>query len=124
MEQGIVTAGIGAAELAQLTALIADGKQDRFYGWAAWLGLSEQVRRLDNHECQGCKQRGRYRRGEVVHHVKHLTERPDLALSIFDPDTGERQLVTLCRECHRLEHPEHLRQYAPRRKALTEERWD
>lgn len=114
------------AQLARLRALIDTGQEVRFYSWRAWKRLSLRVRdRLDNNECQKCKARGKCAPAEIVHHVKHLRDRPDLALSIWDPDTNERQLVSLCRGCHELEHPERLR---PANTAaaspLTVERWD
>lgn len=81
---------------------------------------------MDNYECQDCKARGHHTPATLVHHIKHLKERPDLALSIYDPDTKERQLVSLCRHCHELRHPEALKQYgwAVIRLPVTEERWD
>lgn len=114
------------AQLARLRALIDAGQEERFYSWREWKRLSLHVRlRLDNNECQKCKGRGKYAPAEIVHHIKHLRDRPDLALSIWDPDTKERQLVSLCRSCHELEHPERLRPTASAAaKPLTEERWD
>ena len=113
-------------QIAKLRDLIDAGEEQRFYSWKSWERLATDVKtRLDNSECQTCKARGKYSPAEVVHHVKHLRDRPDLALSIYDPDTGDRQLISLCRACHELEHPERMR---PARgaaaKPLTEERWD
>lgn len=102
---------------------IETGQEHRFYISAAWIRTAQKVRRLDRYECALCRARGRYSRGELVHHVKHLRDRPDLALEIFDPDSGERQLVTLCKACHEEMHPESLRRIEPQPK-LTEERWD
>lgn len=79
---------------------------------------------MDRWECQKCKRRGKYSRAVLVHHRKHLTDRPDLALSIFDPDTGERQLESLCKACHEEEHPESLRAPTPAKPQVTAERWD
>lgn len=104
--------------------MVEAGTSDRFYSWRAWRRRRAEVLRLDHWECQICKAKGRYRRGTIVHHVKHLQDRPDLALSIWDPDTGERQLVTVCKACHEAEHPESLPQYRPAAPPLTEERWD
>ena len=115
---------INAARLETLRRLIDSGEEARFYSWGAWLRTREQVLRLDRFECQACKARGRYSRAVIVHHVKHLRERPDLALSVTDPDTGERQLVSLCKACHEAEHPEGLRQCAPAAPPITAERWD
>lgn len=116
--------GIGDVKLARLRGLIADGHEAAFYSWRDWRNLRAEVLRLDRNECQMCKARGRYRKGKIVHHVKHLQDRPDLALSIWDPDTGERQLVTVCKDCHEAEHPESMRQYQPKAPPITAERWD
>lgn len=123
MEQ-IASPGISPSRLAELTALISAGQEEKFYSWPEWRSLRPEVLRLDHSECQRCKAAGRFRRGFIVHHIKHLRQRPDLALSVFDPDTGARQLETLCKRCHELEHPESQRQYAPQTPPLTAERWD
>lgn len=112
------------SQLASLKELIASGQEHSFYLWGAWKQKCREVKALDHNECQACKARGRYRRGELVHHVKHLRDRPDLALSIWDPATGDRQLVLLCKACHRREHPESLRQFAVVCSPVTQERWD
>ena len=116
--------GISPIRLERLRLLIDTGNEARFYWWPQWQRLREEVLRLDRYECQTCKARGRYRRAVLVHHVKHLRDRPDLALSVYDPDTGARQLVSLCKACHEAEHPESLRQYAPAAEPITAERWD
>lgn len=118
---------ISPSRLEQLRALISTGNEDLFYHWGEWNGkhgMRQEVLKLDRRECQLCKARGRYRRGTIVHHVKHLRDRPDLALSLYDPDTGERQLITVCKACHEDEHPESLRQTAAPKPPLTPERWD
>lgn len=75
-----------------------------FYTCTAWLRVRGQVLELDHHECVQCKQSKRYARASVVHHVKTILKRPDLALSIYDPETGQRQLISLCRACHERIH--------------------
>ena len=117
-------AGISQGRLVQLRALIAQGRKDAFYSWPEWQELRPEVLRLDHNECQLCKAWGRYRPARIVHHVKHLEVRPDLALSVWDPDTGERQLLSVCKVCHELEHPESQRQFRRIRAPLTQERWD
>lgn len=108
-----------------LKQLIEEGREVVWYNSSAWMHMREQVLHYDNYECQHCKERGRYRKAKIVHHVKHLKDRPDLALSLFDPDTGERQLVSLCRACHEAEHPERAIQPRKRERApITAERWD
>lgn len=83
-----------------IKSLVDTGQELQFYTSALWKRKRVEVLTLDKHECQLCKQRGKYTRAEIVHHVKHLRNRPDLALCVRDPETGERQLVSLCRACH------------------------
>lgn len=116
---------ISPQRLQLLIALLEDGKEHQFYNWPEWRELQQYVsEELDHCECQECKRQGRYSRGYIVHHRKHLRDRPDLALSIYDPDTGERQLETLCKRCHEKEHPESLRSFGRAVPPITEERWD
>lgn len=106
---------------------VEEGHELRFYNSRIWDRTREKVLKMDHNECQRCKAAGRYRKAEVVHHVQHLEDRPDLALEIFDPATGQRQLISLCRACHEREHPERLRQRQPAERGEsfeTEERWD
>ena len=49
--------------------------------------------------CQECKKYGRRVDGEVVHHIIHVDEAPELA---FIDDN----LITLCSKCHNKLHPE------------------
>ena len=108
--------------LSELNNYIDTGKAENFYTWTQWRRVRDEVLKLDNYECQACKQNGRHRRAEVVHHIKHLKDRPDLALSIWDGQ--ERQLVSLCRECHEKVHPERIKHKWKRKTPLTVERWD
>lgn len=103
---------------------IETGQEHRFYTSRTWIRKAARVRRADHGECVLCKARGRYSRGELVHHVQHLRDRPDLALEEIDPDTGARQLITLCKRCHEEMHPESMRQSTPAAPPITEERWD
>lgn len=114
------------SESDKLLELINSGKADTFYSWTEWLKLRKKVMQIDHHECQICKAKGRYSRGYIVHHVKHLKDRPDLALCITDPDTGERQLITVCKQCHEELHPESKRQNieSEPKGFVNEERWD
>ena len=108
--------------LEKLNSMVSSGQSDKFYSWRVWDHRREEVLKLDRYECQICKAKGRYRKASIVHHVKHLKDRPDLALSIWDGQ--ERQLVSVCKECHENEHPESQRKYLPAAIPLTEERWD
>lgn len=112
------------AELDRLQNLLIEGRENVWYNGAAWGHVRKEVLKMDRYECQICKSKGRYSRAQIVHHIKHLKDRPDLALSIYDPDTGERQLISVCKRCHEQLHPESQKQYRPANKPVTEERWD
>ena len=106
--------------------LIDEDRLHEFYVSAAWLNLRDKVLAEYKHECQNCKRKGKYVKAVIVHHVKHLRDFPELALSktYIGRDGKERmQLKPVCRECHEyVEHPERLRWN--KKKPLTEERWD
>ena len=109
----------------ELVGLIATGREHEFYVCGEWKRTAAMVRTYDRNECQRCKAAGRYARGVIVHLVKHLKDRPDLAMRMYDPDTGERQLITVCKKCHEQEHPEALRRAErEERDTITQERWD
>lgn len=116
---------ISDSRLAQLRELISQGHEQSFYWWPEWRAVRAEVLRLDHGECRICReQKHRHSRAVIVHHIKHLRARPDLALSIWDPDTGERQLEAVCKACHEREHPDSLRQWQPAATVLSVERWD
>ena len=109
----------------QIKQWLMEGNKLAFYVSYDWKKKRREVLAMDRNECQECKARGRYSRATMVHHVKHLCDRPDLALCVWDvqPDgTKQRQLVALCDECHAEQHPEQLKQYKAK-KPLTKERW-
>lgn len=108
-----------------LQDLLDAGREVVWYNSAAWRKMRDTVLRMDHHECQLCRRRGRHRRAVLVHHVKPVRDRPDLALCIFDPESGDRQLLSVCRRCHEELHPE--RQVMPSKRRtppVTPERWD
>lgn len=120
---------ISDRRLRQLRQLIEAGQARRFYDWPEWERTRRLVLELDHHECVKCRARGRYARAVLVHHVRHLQERPELALSVWleCPDgaaRGERQLVSLCKRCHEEEHPVALAVPPTQRTPVTAERWD
>lgn len=117
---------ITKSQLERLRRLIDAGEEAQFYSWGIWRnGIAPKVRKLDHYQCTRCGKPAHGRRGLIVHHVKPLRAAPELALSINDPATGARQLVSLCKRCHELQHPESLqRESAPAAKPLTPERWD
>lgn len=114
--------------LNKLKAWIAAGTVHNFYVTPEWRSKSAEVLRLDKAECQICRQRGRYKRADLVHHVNHVKKRPELALDLFyRTEDGEqkRNLISVCKECHEHEcHPERLRHRSTRPKFDNSERWD
>ena len=76
-----------------------------FYHTAAWKRARKAALQRDRGMCVDCMARFaqgtgiRPRRAEVVHHIRPLEERPDLALRLDN-------LVSLCAECHNARHPE------------------
>lgn len=115
---------ITPTKLEKLKRLLDAGNEDSFYHWREWEQLRAQVLKMDRYECQLCKAKGRYSKAVIVHHVKHLRDRPDLALSVFDGD--ERQLVSVCKYHHTILHEDELIAIKPKKndRFTNEERWD
>ena len=74
-------------------------KEEKFYKSSVWEKKRLEILERDNYECQVCKEGGGFAPATTVHHLKHLEDRPDLAL---DNDN----LVSVCAACHNREHPE------------------
>lgn len=95
---------------------IEKGNVSVFYKSSIWLHKREEILLRDNNECQICKAKGKYHKGECVHHIKHLKDRPDLALV-------DSNLVSLCYTCHNKVHPEKLHSNDRARGYTNKERW-
>lgn len=111
----------------RIAELIGRGDEHMFYVSGAWQRKRREVLQADRWECQIHKARGRYRRAELVHHVLHLRDRPELGLADYYTDEAgieHRQLISVCRECHETVcHPERMGQ-KERGGFAAEERWD
>ena len=70
-----------------------------FYRSPKWLHKRDLILRRDGYRCQECKRYGRITQATTVHHILHLEDRPDLALT-------SSNLVSLCQACHAKAHPE------------------
>ena len=68
---------ISEIRLAELRGLLEAGAEHEFYSWREWRRLRREVLAVDNCECQECKRRGVYSKASIVHHVRHLRDRPD-----------------------------------------------
>lgn len=109
-----------------IKACLREDSPHAFYTCSAWLKTRAEILASDHHECQLCKARGIHTRAELVHHVKHLRNYPELGLSRFYLDEEgkeQRNLISVCKDCHETVcHPERLRK--KKSKPLTAERWD
>lgn len=111
---------------AYIKRLIRDNKIVEFYKTDDWRELRLDILNDFHYECQGCLKKGKYTRADCVHHVNHVKDRPDLALSRYYIDKhGKKQyqLVPLCNICHNIEHPEKLMTEEQKNKFTNEERW-
>lgn len=74
-----------------------------FYHSKQWKQARDAYYRMAHGLCERCLDKGRYAKGEIVHHVEHLTP-----ANITDPSVtlGFDNLQLVCRECHAELHPE------------------
>ena len=84
-----------------------------FYHTKEWRAKRKEILDRDHSQCQRCRARGRYTMAVTVHHIKHLKDAPELALS-------DSNLQSLCEACHNEVHPE--KQYTPN-SFRNEEKW-
>lgn len=108
---------------AEVEQLIARHDLATFYNSVGWRRLSREVIKSYHGECSRCRQRGRYARASVVHHVRPLKEYPALAYSRYYTECNGSQcvqLMPLCRACHEEIHHRTPHHTPP----LTPERWD
>ncbi len=100
-----------------LLKAIKQGNTRKFYKSKEWRHKRQVILQRDNKECQKCKRRGGYSKAETVHHIKHLKNHPELALT-------DSNLESLCNKCHNEEHPEKLQTTTTKKKIVIEERWE
>lgn len=88
-----------------------------FYHTKQWKRKRREILARDHGECQRCRNRKKpaeFTRATVVHHIKHLKDVPELALT-------DSNLESLCAECHEAEHPE--RHQTKVTEEIIPERW-
>ena len=115
--------------VAYINKLIEEDRLYKFYKSREWKALRHEVLEDQHYECQECLRYGRVTRSNTVHHVNHVTDRPDLALSKYyiDSDGMERQnLICVCAMHHNMLHPE--KGYKTKNKKnksekINDERW-
>lgn len=96
----------------------------KFYKSKYFRRLREAVLEEQHNECQVCLKHGEITAADTVHHVKHVREYPEMALSPYYYEDGEkkRNLIAICKACHAQEHPEKLEKNK-KEHFVTEERW-
>lgn len=92
-----------------INQLIEDDQLWKFYksrewsGRSGYAGLKEEVLREQHYECQPCKERGVITRADTVHHVMHVREHPELALSRWYVDArGSEASATFLQSAERV----------------------
>ena len=118
--------------------LIKTNELWKFYKTKEWIRLKTSILKAAHYECAECKKQGiitRYDQGKdgerklisTVHHVCHVRQHPDLALSktYTNYETGEElpNLIPVCKSCHNKLHPEKLKRQIPPDRFINEERW-
>ena len=82
----------------EIIRLIQTDNLIKFYSSGKWKKLRVKALKRDNYECQICKNKGKVTIDNLlVHHIKELRDRPDLALVL-------NNLMTVCFKCHEKIH--------------------
>lgn len=103
-------------ELNDIIKLILAGNIHAFYKSREWQIIRAEVLKEQHYECQRCKSKGEYSSGNIVHHIKHIKEYPELALV-------RSNLMVVCYACHNELHPEKAFKFKVKKKPINEERW-
>ena len=83
--------------------LIRDNQMYKFYKSRSWIELKNSVMEEQHYECYYCKQKGKITKAYLVHHIYHVRDYPQYALSKYVIDeNGEKHinLVCVCHSCH------------------------
>ena len=109
-------------ELEFIKQCIEEDNVVRFYKSSKWRKKRKEVLTLDKHECLVCKDKGKRTKATIVHHVLRLRNHPELALSIYH--NNQRQLISICHDCHEKEHVEERKHFEKKELMFTnEEKW-
>lgn len=118
--------------------LIEKGELWKFYKTKEWRRLKNQILKENHYECAECRRQGKVTRYDTgrdgkrkllttVHHVCHVRDHPELAMSrtYKDYSTGkmELNLIPVCKSCHNKLHPEKIQKGSRSERFTTEERW-
>ena len=116
-----------------IRSLIQKDELWRFYKSKEWIALKNKILKENHYECAECRKHGVITRHDdggrllsTVHHVCHVRDHPELALSEWykDYSTGklERNLIPVCKACHNKLHPEKTKR-VNQDKFVNDERW-
>lgn len=107
----------------RIKKLIEENKLYRFYKSKEWMQMRDKILKENHYECAWCKEQGRIRRAETVHHVQFVKTHPELALEEYYTHKGiqYKNLIPLCHDCHDRAH-DRMR-YKKRTGQVNEERW-
>jgi len=109
-----------------IESLVQEGCLWKFYKCREWMELKEKVLKKNHYECMECKKKGRITRADTVHHVRHVKDWPELALSeryMDDKGRQKKNLIPVCKACHNKLHPEKRKKNKKSCKFMNEERW-
>ena len=123
-----------------INELIQKDELWKFYKSKSWKDLKNKILEENHNECCLCKKVGVIKRYDIdaagqkhliktVHHINHVREHPELALSRYYYDKGQERenLIVVCKACHNKLHPEKLKGCTQREKKrdkyTNEERW-
>lgn len=85
----------------------------RFYKSREFMQLREEVLNEQHHECYYHRQKGQIVKGKICHHIYHVRDYPQYALSKYVVDeNGEKHinLICVCHKCHEtICHPDRLK---------------
>lgn len=110
---------------------MTDKEIKHFYNSSQWKLKRAQILDRDFHECQDCRERLReamktgktlhgedrkIRTAKEVHHIKELKDYPDLALE-------DSNLISLCTQCHNIQHGRNPYKFVKKKKKVSEEKW-
>ena len=98
-------------DVERIRGLIRDNKLIRFYCSTTWEHLRLEVLDEQHHECQMCKDKGIAETATVCHHILHVRQHPELALT-------KSNLITVCDS-----HHWYLHHSIQCKTLLNEERW-
>ncbi|NBI31241.1 HNH endonuclease [Chengkuizengella marina] len=76
-----------------------NANKKKFYDSQTWKSCRKLVLIRDNYLCQLCIKQNKLTLADIVHHIEHLEDNPNLALDIDN-------LLSVCSSCHNKEHPE------------------